>query len=198
MTSRNRFHFHNPFHRHKSTGNADAQTGVVEVQGGGTIHSLLLVPLGKSNAQLNQSTQPLTLKDLWSAAYDQLGDEEREVLSTVQNSTTPSDPENPPQTTLLISEVIHLTEKQYENFQQRADGRLRDSSHKVINAALSFKDIIGAVAASDPTHHAASAWAIVSLGLTVCKLFQISSTGTNLWVYNTDRPEPLRPTERAI
>jgi hypothetical protein len=153
---------------------------VLEVEKGGTAQTPLLAPPGKSTTQPNQSTQSSTPEDLWSAAYDQLGDEERKVLSTVQNSTTPTDPENPPQTTLLISEVIHLTEKQYENFQQRADGRLRESAHKVINAALSFKDIIGAVAASDPTHHAASAWAIVSLGLTVYISFQISSTGTNL------------------
>jgi hypothetical protein len=97
---------------------------------------------------------------LWSAAYNRLGDEERMVLSTSSNrETTP--------TSLLISDVIHLTEEQYKKFQQKVDGKLRESSQKIINAALSFKDIIGAVAASDPTHHAAGVWAIVSLGLTV-------------------------------
>ncbi|KAL3495822.1 hypothetical protein BJX62DRAFT_233086 [Aspergillus germanicus] len=44
-----------------------------------------------------------------------------------------------------------------------------NESITVINAALLFKDIIGSVAASDPTHHAASAWAIVSLGLTIAQ-----------------------------
>ncbi|KAJ5249461.1 hypothetical protein N7524_011777 [Penicillium chrysogenum] len=151
----------------KRPGNADPQTEVEEVEEGGTVHSPLRASRSKSSAQKNQSTQSSTPDDLWSAAYDQLSEQERKVLSTEQNSTTPTDPQNPPQTTLLISEVIHLTEKRYEIFQQRADGRLRESAQKVINAALSFKDIIGAVAASDPTHHAASAWAIVSLGLTI-------------------------------
>ncbi|PGG95247.1 hypothetical protein AJ79_10165 [Helicocarpus griseus UAMH5409] len=168
MTSRSRFRIHNPFHRRKRPGNADPQTDMVEAEEGGTAHSPLLDSPGKSSAQPNQSPQSSTPKDLWSAAYDLLGDEERNILSTVQISTTTSDLENPPQTALFISEIIQLTEKQYENFQQRGDGRLRESSQKVINAALSFKDIIDAVAASDPTHHAAN------------------------------RPEPLRSTECAI
>ncbi|KAL4756008.1 uncharacterized protein BDW70DRAFT_166876 [Aspergillus foveolatus] len=166
MTFRSRFRVRNPFNRRKNPGNVVAQTEMVEDQGG-TTHSPRLASCGASSIQLNLSTQSLTPKNLWSAAYDQLCDEERKVLSTVQNSTTLNDLENPPPIATLISKVIHLTEKQYKDFQQRADRRLRESSHKVINAALSFKDIIGTVAASDPTHHAASAWAIVSLGLTI-------------------------------
>jgi hypothetical protein len=72
----------------------------------------------------------------------------------------------------LISEVIQITEEQYEKHQQKANGTLRGSCQKIINAALSFKDIVSAVAAFDPTQHAASAWAIVSLGLTVCNARQ--------------------------
>ncbi|KAL4746219.1 hypothetical protein BDW72DRAFT_39188 [Aspergillus terricola var. indicus] len=169
MPFRSRFRVHNPFHRRKDPGNAVAQTGLVEDQEGGTIYSPQLAPCDASSTQPNLSTQSLTPKDLWSAAYDQLCDEERKVLSTVQNPTTPNDLENPPSIAVLISKVIHLTEEQYGNFQQRADRRLRESSQKVINAALTFKDIIGTVAASDPTHHAASAWAIVSFGLTIAQ-----------------------------
>lgn len=180
MTSRSRFRIRNPFHRRKNPGNVDTQTEVVEVQEGGTTNSLLLAPPDKSSVQLNQSTRSCEPEDLWSTAYDQLGDKERRVLSTIQLSTTPlTNGEKPSQATLLISEVLQLTEKQYENF-QRKDGKLRESSQKIINAALSFKDIISAVAASDPTHHAASAWAIVSLGLTVCEQFQICSAVANL------------------
>jgi hypothetical protein len=96
--------------------------------------------------------------------------------------STSSDKETAPPTSLLISEVIQLTEEQYKNFRQNIDRKLRGSSQKIINAALSFKDIIGAVAASDPTHHAASVWAIVSLGLTVWKQLQICSAMANLYL----------------
>jgi hypothetical protein len=171
MTLRSRIRIRNPFHRHNNPGNVDAQA----VQGSSTINSLLLAP-----PDTNQATQSFEPDDLWLAAYNQLGDKERRVLSTIQLSTTLTDGEKPPQTTLFISEVIQLTEKQYESFQQGVDGRFRESSQKIINAALSFKDIIGAVAASDPTQHAASAWAIVSLGLTVCEKFQVSCATANL------------------
>jgi uncharacterized protein YgbK (DUF1537 family) len=70
--------------------------------------------------------------------------------------------------TVLIGEVIRVTEEQYEKYRQKADNKLRKSSQKIINAALSFKDIISTVAASDTTQHAAAAWTIVLLGLTVC------------------------------
>ncbi|KAL4744344.1 hypothetical protein BDW72DRAFT_188744 [Aspergillus terricola var. indicus] len=163
MTFRSRLRIHNPFHRRKHSPDADARAEVVQA---GTVNSLLLPPLGESDVQPNQSTQSMP-EVLWSAAYDQLSDEEQRVLSTIPLSTRSNDKEEPPRITLLIDEVIQLTEKHYENFQQKVDGRLRESSRKIINAVLSFKDIISAVATFDPTHHAASAWAIVSLGLTI-------------------------------
>ncbi|KAE8387416.1 hypothetical protein BDV23DRAFT_161168 [Aspergillus alliaceus] len=170
MASRNRFRLHNLFHRPNNPQKVNAQTGGMEIQKSGSINGLLLVSSpGKSNSLSNQPTQYSEPTDLWSAAYNQLGDEERRILSTITIPRTPTERKNLPQTALLISEVIQLTEKQYQNHQQRADKRLRESFQKIINAALSFKDIVDAVVAFDPTYHAASAWAIVSLGLTVAQ-----------------------------
>ncbi|KAB8238710.1 WD40-repeat-containing domain protein [Aspergillus alliaceus] len=170
MASRNRFRLHNLFHRPNNPQKVNAQTGGMEIQKSGSINGLLLVSSpGKSNSHSNQPTQYSEPTDLWSAAYNQLGDEERRILSTITIPRTPTERKNLPQTALLISEVIQLTEKQYQNHQQRADKRLRESFQKIINAALSFKDIVDAVVAFDPTYHAASAWAIVSLGLTVAQ-----------------------------
>jgi hypothetical protein len=107
---------------------------------------------------------------LWQTAYDQLDEKERKILSTKQIPANSKDKGNS-QPILLISEVIQLTKEQYEKYRQK-EGRLREACQKIINAALSFKDIISAVAAADPTHHAASAWKIVSLGLTVCNVSQ--------------------------
>ncbi|KAF7169363.1 hypothetical protein CNMCM5623_002126 [Aspergillus felis] len=115
----------------------------------------------------NQPTQSSTLT-LWQTAYEQLDKRERNILSTKQFPADPNDKENHFQLDTLIGEVIRLTEEQYEKYQQKK-GKLRESSQKIINAALSFKDIIGAVAAADPTQHAATAWTIVSLGLTIAK-----------------------------
>ncbi|KAL4977899.1 hypothetical protein BDW66DRAFT_149628 [Aspergillus desertorum] len=159
------------FHRRKHSPNVDTQVEQAQAvqKAAGSINSLLLASSGKSSVLAKQSTESVVPEDLWSAAYQQLGDEERRVLSTIRLSTTPNDKEDRRQTAVLINEVIQLTEKQCEDFQQRVDGRLRKCCEKIINAALSFKDIIGAVAASDPTSHAASAWAVVSLGLTIAQ-----------------------------
>jgi hypothetical protein len=104
---------------------------------------------------------------LWQSAFDKLGVEERTILSKIQASTNPNNDNKNSQALASVSEVIRLTEEQYEH--SKVNGKIRESSQRIINAALSFKEIISAVAASDPTHHAASAWAIVSLGLTVCE-----------------------------
>ncbi|KAL6228710.1 hypothetical protein BDW75DRAFT_226427 [Aspergillus navahoensis] len=145
----------NLFHRHKD-----------EAQGGITT-STLPPDVPKSDVQSNQSTYPATPKDLWQSAFDKLGDKERTILLNIQVSPTSNDNDNRSQALASVGEVIRLTEEQYE--QSKVDRRIRESSQRIINAALSFKDIISAVAASDPTHHAASAWAIVSLGLTIAQ-----------------------------
>lgn len=79
-----------------------------------------------------------------------------------------------------LEAVIQLTEQQYEDYQKgglkiiqgssKEDINIQDIAHRVLDATLSFKDVISAIAAFDPTSHASSAWAIVSLGLTVCLL----------------------------
>lgn len=124
-------------------------------------------------AQLTQIFRPL---DLWKTAYGQLDEEERRILSIIETPADLDDEGNHSQNG-LVSEVIRVTEEQYEQYQKNANGKLRASCQKIIDAALSFKDIISAVAAFDPTQHAASAWTIVSLGLTVCNaVYQITKS----------------------
>lgn len=118
-----------------------------------------------------ESVNPPLLENLWQSAYNRLDPKEQHVLTQLEskgNGTTP--------TAAIIDKVIQTTEEEYERYQGRAlkirrstgeDIDLRSFSHKIINAALSFKHIVDAVVALDPTQHAASAWTVVSLGLTV-------------------------------
>jgi hypothetical protein len=153
MSSRSRFRSF--FRRHKDA----AQEGIT---------TSALPPISAElNVRSNQSTHTSTPKDLWQSAFDKLGVEERTILSKIQASTNPNNDNKNSQALASVSEVIRLTEEQYEH--SKVNRKIRESSQRIINAALSFKEIISAVAASDPTHHAASAWAIVSLGLTVCE-----------------------------
>jgi hypothetical protein len=170
--------FHNPFRRDKKSGNTEAQKNH---QDNGTTDSLLPTSCSKSSAQSTLPAQPAqsveTIKnlDLWKTAYEQMNDEEQRILSTARNPTSSDEEGIHTPTNAMISEIIQLTEDQYEKYQQKANRKLRASCQNIINAALSFKDIISAVAAFDPTQHAASAWAIVSLGLTVCNPRQQST-----------------------
>jgi hypothetical protein len=172
--------FHYPFQRRKKSGNAESQ---INHQKDSTTDVLLPTSSCQSSTEPTQPiqlTQPVLSAqtwrplDLWTTAYDQLEDEEQRILSSLRSPTNLDDEGNHSQTNALISDVIRLTEEQYEKHQQNANGKFRASCQRIINAALSFKDIISAVAAFDPTQHAASAWTIVSLGLTVCNARQQS------------------------
>ncbi|GMG38371.1 unnamed protein product [Aspergillus oryzae] len=125
-----------------------------------------------STIKTTQSTEPFKPQDLWQTAYSQLDEEKQRILSTHKDTADPNDKENRIRMEDLIGQVIHLTKEQYEEYQRNADGKIRKYSRNIIDAALSTKDIIGAVATFDPTQHAASAWAIVSLGLTMTKNYR--------------------------
>ncbi|PIG89297.1 hypothetical protein AARAC_010795 [Aspergillus arachidicola] len=124
---------------------------------------------------LAQESRP---QNLWLVAYKRLDNTERKVLAATETPTppTPNNGDTHFTADVLIDKVIRLTEEQYEKYEQKAGAKLRKSAHRIINAALSFKDIIGAAAAFDPTQHAASAWAIVSLGLTMSKNYSDQRT----------------------
>ncbi|KAE8372212.1 hypothetical protein BDV26DRAFT_298071, partial [Aspergillus bertholletiae] len=123
------------------------------------------IPLSSSqhSIQASQSIESSEPEDLWQTAYAQLDEETQRILSTMKATTNPTE---------QLDEVINLTTEQYMEFQKNSNGRFRTSSRNIINAVLSFNDITKAVAAFDPTQHAASAWAIVSLGLTMAKNYR--------------------------
>ncbi|KAB8265740.1 hypothetical protein BDV32DRAFT_144261 [Aspergillus pseudonomiae] len=128
----------------------------------------------------NQVQEPPHPQDLWQSAYDQLGRKEQQALSTSEliPAQIRSNQNGHSPTEAIIEGVIQKTKQQYEECQNGAlkirrstgeDINLRELSRNIIDAALSFKDIISAVVAYDPTQYAASAWAVVSLGLTMTK-----------------------------
>ncbi|THC92390.1 hypothetical protein EYZ11_008136 [Aspergillus tanneri] len=127
-------------------------------------------------AKLEEASIP---QDLWQAAYNQLEEEEQAILSKIRVPAPPNgEDEDCSQTKAVIDEVIQITKEQYKDYQQGGlkirrptggDINLRQLSRKIISAAWSFKDAISAVAAFDPTSHAASAWAVVLFGLMMTK-----------------------------
>ena len=96
-------------------------------------------------------------------------------------SLSNTDKGNFSQTTVIIDEVIKTTEERYKEYQWGGvkikgstgeDVDFRKLSRKIIDAALSFKEIISTTANFDPTDHAANAWAVVSLAFN-CKTLQM-------------------------
>lgn len=165
-------------HRHRSSEphhHLDSQTLVVPAS----------LPITAATPPDTFDTQDTSLsEDLWKSAYDELKPEEQVILSTVQVSAESESEESFSQAGHIVDGVIQITENQYKEYQQggikihRSTGEvidIRRVSRKILDAALSFKDVITAVVAFDPTHHAASAWAVVSLGLTVSHVTIIHS-----------------------
>jgi hypothetical protein len=153
------------FHKHKDIEKVEAQINQAEDQKDST--NIARPPTSSQPAiQLLQSIETFQPKDLWQAAYDQLDEKQQQILLRTQSS--PESEEKKAGSRELIDEIIHVTKLQYEAYQQKSDNTLRKTSRKIIDALLSYRDIISTVAGLDPTQHVASAWAVVSLGLKVC------------------------------
>ncbi|KAJ5580007.1 uncharacterized protein N7459_005992 [Penicillium hispanicum] len=109
-----------------------------------------------------QSVKP----DLWKQAFDSLPEDRKKFVPLNGTGST----------TDAIEGVISQTTKKYREWEEsglkikRKDGSdidIRDTSAKILNAAMQAKDLVSALAAFDPTGKASAAWTIVSLGLTM-------------------------------
>jgi hypothetical protein len=164
-------------HRPGKPENAQSQPNQTDVHADRTPVARTLAHASQSSIAQSQFEKPFSPQDLWQVAFDQLDKKEQEILLQ-ENGSAPTNQNggNHSRTTDLIDEVIRETKEQYEEYMlggikiRRSTGEeidLRKVSRKIIDAALSFKEVISAAVACDPTGHAASAWAVVSLGLTV-------------------------------
>ncbi|KAI9927693.1 hypothetical protein MW887_002545 [Aspergillus wentii] len=108
---------------------------------------------------------------LWQRAFDELNQDLKGKLC--EEKAMPL--EN------AIQDVIDRTKENFEAYQngglkfKKHDGKeinVRDVAKKILNSAIHCSEIVKWIAASDPSGHASSAWAIISLGLTMAKNFE--------------------------
>ena len=153
------------FYRHTEIGKTEAHINQAEDQKNSTKNA---GPSTYSQPAIQRlrSIETFEPQDLWQTAYGQLDEKQQQILSRTQSSSGSEDKKAGSRE--LIDEILQVTKQQYEAYQQKSDRTLRKTSRKIIDALLSYKEIISAVAGLDPTQHAASAWAVVSLGLKVC------------------------------
>ncbi|KAL4783825.1 hypothetical protein BJX76DRAFT_348278 [Aspergillus varians] len=106
-------------------------------------------------------------KDYWQIAYDELTESDRNTLTLLLATATKPQDAGRSRTKEILDKVINATETQYKE-KLRKDG-IRATAHQILNSALSFQDVVSNTMKFDPTGYASSAWAIVSLGLTMAK-----------------------------
>ncbi|GJP98575.1 uncharacterized protein AlacWU_11474 [Aspergillus niger] len=120
---------------------------------------------GPSNSKYDNS-QPSghNTKSFWQMAYDELTESDPNLFPLT--GTKSGDAGNA-RTREILDEVVEATKAQYKK-KQGKDG-IRATADKILNSVLSFQDVLDNIVKFDPTGYASSAWAIVSLGLTMAK-----------------------------
>ncbi|GKZ22145.1 hypothetical protein AbraIFM66951_006996 [Aspergillus brasiliensis] len=172
--------FRERFHKHRHRHSSESNPAFVSTAASSRGYSLGGSPLdsGRSSQQSHQSSQnqpnsfvaaPDNPRDLWQEAFDELDQPTRDKLCSIRNADggLHSRPEE------LLQNIIQTTQRQYDEEEKRngesKTRHLRVCAHKTLSATLSFQSVISAVAACDPTGHAATAWTFVSLALTMAK-----------------------------
>jgi hypothetical protein len=114
----------------------------------------------------NSKTDDYNARDHWQAAYDALSESDRNTLTTtLPVMTTEPQDAGRARTREILDQVVKATETQYKEDPRKDNAR--ETAHKILNCVLSFQDVVNNAVKFDPTGYASSAWAIVSLGLTV-------------------------------
>ncbi|KAJ5786163.1 uncharacterized protein N7503_011375 [Penicillium pulvis] len=145
--------------------------------------------LGKDDEKISQSRQMnhfrddslthhasaiATKPDLWQRAFDALEPKKQQLIKSISipelNKTIDSNDVkiNSSVTNRLkaLNGVVETVKTQYQVDQGKS--KIREPAQKIIKAVLGFQDLVQAAVAFDPTGHATSVWAVVSLGLVVC------------------------------
>ncbi|KAK4927055.1 hypothetical protein LTR66_016315, partial [Elasticomyces elasticus] len=129
------------------------------------------------DSSMNPASKPISKPDppakpdLWQRAFDALEPEKQQLIKSISiaksdKTIDPSDVDiniGVVDRLNILNEVVDTVKTQYEIDQ--AKSRIREPAQKIITSVLGFQDLIQAAVGFDPTGHATSVWAIVSLGL---------------------------------
>ncbi|KAJ5725148.1 uncharacterized protein N7483_006505 [Penicillium malachiteum] len=98
--------------------------------------------------------KPGIVEDLWQAAYESLAQDEKSRLDSIPKYLLEGSRNNHCAGKSAISTVL-----------ENVISTVRKAAKAILDTAYSMQSFIGSIVAADPTGHAASAWAVVSLGL---------------------------------
>ncbi|CAI7568060.1 unnamed protein product [Penicillium pancosmium] len=116
--------------------------------------------------------------DLWQRAFDDLEPKKQQLIKSILIPKSHQDLDSSDVNTdpgvvdrlKALNGVLETVRTQYEVDQRKS--KIKEPTQKIIKAVLSFKDLVQAAVAFDPTGHATSVWAIVSLGLTMTQNYR--------------------------
>ncbi|KAJ5536376.1 hypothetical protein N7513_009562 [Penicillium frequentans] len=127
---------------------------------------------------IHHASVSATKPDLWQRAFDDLEPKKQQLIKSIlvlksnkiiDSDDVKTDP-NVANRLEALNGVVETVKTQYKIDQGKS--RIREPAQKIIKAVLSFKDLIKAAVAVDPTGLATSVWAIVSLGLNMTQNYR--------------------------
>ncbi|KAJ5501965.1 hypothetical protein N7463_004839 [Penicillium fimorum] len=129
-------------------------------------------------SSINHASTSATKPDMWQRAFDDLEPKKQQLIQSIlipksNKGIDSSDINTDPGVVdrlKALNGVVESVKTQYEIDQGKS--KIKEPSQKIIKAILSFQDLIQAAVAFDPTGHATSVWAIVSLGLTMTQNYR--------------------------
>ncbi|KAJ5936095.1 hypothetical protein N7454_005393 [Penicillium verhagenii] len=141
----------------------------------------------------HHASTSVTKPDLWQRAFDSLEPQKQQLIKSIlipesTDSIDSSDANIDPgvvKRLKALNGVVETVKTQYKIDQQKS--KIKEPTQKIIKAILSFQDLIRAAVAFDPTGHATSVWAILSLGLTMTQNYRTQKEAwLNLSIILTD------------
>ncbi|KAH8429200.1 uncharacterized protein LDX57_006869 [Aspergillus melleus] len=120
----------------------------------------------------DEETTDRDSSNLWQVAYESLDQDERSQLDSIRHGVPEEHRDNQhsedPFISIWLQDTIRTIETQFEVRKAKEDtSRVRRAAKGILDTACSMQSVVGSIAAADPSGHAASAWAVVSLGLTM-------------------------------
>ncbi|KAL4887975.1 hypothetical protein BDV59DRAFT_150820 [Aspergillus ambiguus] len=130
------------------------------------------------NPSISPARVPPTKPDLWQRAFDELKQEQQQLIKSIpmpkSNNTIQCNGANMNPDTVsrlkALSGVVETVKIQYEIDQEKS--KIKEPAQKIVKAVLDFQGFIQAAMSFDPTGHATSAWAVVSLGLNITQNYR--------------------------
>ena len=103
-------------------------------------------------------------KALWDEAFARLDQKKKDQLSTITEPQRPEVMDEIEEQIKTLYRDHHAQESRINRVESKSDIMIA-AAKKILSSVLWFKSLVDSIVACDPSGHASTAWAIISLGL---------------------------------